>query len=232
MGIRDIRPRLIFSMGSLLDKRSRDLLESVFQGEVFDAYGATELGCIAWECPRHTGYHINIDTVILQLEKDGRPCRPGETGRIIATGLRQTAMPFIRYDTGDTGILRSDGCACGRGLPLLESLEGRADDYIVAMDGSLHSPSLFVNRLKLVPGIAQFRLTQSSIQSVSALIVPDRRYSPSTPAKAEQTLREIVGNDVTVRVDIVGEIPPDPSGKIRSIMSSVHIGSSAVQAYP
>ena len=46
------------------------------------------------------------------------------------------AMPFIRYDMGDVGIWRTDPCVCGRSTRTLESVEGRAEDYVVTPEGN------------------------------------------------------------------------------------------------
>ena len=49
-------------------------------------------------------------------------------------------MPLIRYDTGDRAA-RDDGqCACGRTLPLLRGIEGRADDVGYTRDGRAIGP--------------------------------------------------------------------------------------------
>lgn len=220
-GVEGINPKLLFSMGSLLDRKSRELIESTFSAEVFDCYGATELGCIAWECSEHRGYHINIDTVVVELIKNGRTARPGEMGKIICTGLHSLATPFIRYDTGDVGIASDERCSCGRGLPLLKSIEGRADDFFVSTNGTLYSPSIIVNQIKLISGISQFKVIQHSERDVIAQVVPDKDFSQETGKKIKETMRKIMGNDLNIGVEVLDVIPPDPSGKIRSLISKV-----------
>ncbi|MBK7217302.1 MAG: hypothetical protein IPH95_09670 [Candidatus Promineofilum sp.] len=70
------------------------------------------------------------------LADDDRPAPVGQTGRIVPTGLLNADMPLIRYDIGDrAALLPDDGCACGRTLPLMSSVEGRHDDAIVTPDG-------------------------------------------------------------------------------------------------
>jgi len=220
-GLEGINPRLIFSMGSLLDYHSRELIESAFCAEVFDYYGATELGCIAWECSEHRGYHINIDTVVVEFINKGRMTGLGKMGKIICTGLNSFAMPFIRYDTGDIGIPSDEKCPCGRGLPLLKSIEGRADDFFISANGTLYSPSVVVNQIKLIPGISQFRIIQQGERDVTAQVVPDKDFSLETSKKFKETMRKIMGNDLIINVKIFDKIPPDPSGKIGSLISKV-----------
>ncbi|HBC74198.1 MAG TPA: hypothetical protein DC017_04925 [Candidatus Wallbacteria bacterium] len=45
-------------------------------------------------------------------------------------------MPVIRFRTGDMGVLREGGCACGRSNPVFELL-GRCDDILIAGGANL-----------------------------------------------------------------------------------------------
>ena len=105
------RPRLVITTAEILDPPTRRLLRDVLGASVFDLYGSTELGVIAWECAAHDGYHIAEDRMIIELVADER----GGPARIIATSLDLMAMPLIRYETGDRGTPGPTGrCACGR----------------------------------------------------------------------------------------------------------------------
>ena len=221
--IEGIRPKLIFSYGSLLDQQARALISSTFKTKVFDYYGMTELGCIAWECTKHRGYHINVDAVVLELIKGNKRASPGEMGRIICTGLHSFAMPFIRYDTGDIGILSDEKCPCGRGLPLLKSVEGRADDFFVFTDGTLCSPSVIVNQIKLIPGISQFKLVQESETEIVMWLVPSKDFSQQTRSEIKETIQKIMGDGVNVEVRTVKVIPSDSTRKMRQLVSKVKI---------
>lgn len=221
-GIEGITPRLVFTMGSLLDGERRGLIESVLKTKVFDYYGTTEVGCVAWECSERRGYHINSDTVVLEVTNNkGEPARTGESGRIVCTGLLSFAMPFIRYDLGDVGIVSDESCPCGRGLPLLAHLEGRAFDYFISSDGKLHSPGSIHSRLKHIPGIEQYKVIQESETEVTAQIVPDKHYSRETDEAFERIFKAILGEDARIRVETVTEVPCEPSGKVQSIVSKL-----------
>jgi phenylacetate-CoA ligase len=219
--ISGIEPRMVFCMGSLLDRSSRELLRSAFQADVYDFYGTTEFGCIAWECSRHQGYHVNMDTVVLEIVREGEPARPGEVGKIICTGLDSLAMPFIRYDTGDMGMKGEEKCACGRNLPLLHSIEGRADDFFVSPQDQMISPSRIVNQVKLVPGISQFRIIQESRERIVIQLVADANASAETVPLLKETMIRIMGHPVQIELELVPALTPDPAGKTRSLISRV-----------
>lgn len=220
-GVEDIRPKAVFSMGSLLDTNARERISRAFGCPVFDCYGATELGCIAWECSRHSGLHINMDTVGVEFLHGDEPARPGQLARLVCTSLFSLTMPFIRYDIGDIGVLDPAPCPCGRGLPLMSRLEGRADDFFIRTDGRWISPSEVVNRLKRLPGLARFRLVQKTPSLVDLWVVPTQGHSELSSEESVTILRDILGKHLQVRFHVVDQLPPDPGRKIRSMISEV-----------
>jgi len=224
VGIDGINPRLVFTMGSLLDQHTRALIESALHTRVFDCYGTVELGCMAWECSARAGYHINIDTFVVEFIKDGEVVGKGEKGKIVCTGLHSFAMPFIRYDIGDVGIASEEGCSCGRGLPLLKNLEGRADDFFITPDGTLISPWVIIDEIKFISGISEYRITQDSETKITAQVVLHESTSLETVRQIKRTMTVIMGDDLDIRVEVVDEMPPDHSGKIRCIISNVKKG--------
>jgi len=219
--ITGISPRLVLSRGTLLDPRSRETIRSAFGAPVVDCYGATELGCIAWECSERRGHHINVDALVLEVVREGAAAAPGEAGKLVCTGLHSFAMPFIRYELGDIGALATEPCPCGRGLPLLKDLHGRADDFFVSSKGELISPQVITSQLKSIPGISQFRIVQESEHKINAEIVADTFCSSSAATALVQTMRRIMGEEVNVKVELKDVISADRSGKIRSLVSKV-----------
>lgn len=221
-GVKDVRLRSVLTMGCTLDHKSREMIESAFRTEVFDCYGSFELGCIAWECSEHKGYHINCDSLVLELIKDGRAASPGEIGKIVCTSLHSFAMPFIRYEIGDVGIGSDKKCPCGRGLPLLKSIEGRTDDLFVSPSGELYTTPGFIVYFKSISGISQFRIIQESLECITVQIKPDKNFSEEIAKQIKETLQKLTGGNLNIKVEVVDTIPPDPSGKLRSIISNVH----------
>jgi len=221
--INGINPRLVFTMGSLLDEQSRTFIESMLHTTVIDYYGSTELGCVAWECNMRSGYHINIDTVVVEvINEDGAVANARERGRLVCTGLISYTMPFIRYDTGDIGILADEVCPCGRGLPLIRGLEGRSDDFLVSADGRLLSPAVITYRMKMVPGLRQFRIVQESKTEVKAQLVLDENAQGGRSEIIRGILNSLMGDEIDVQVEVVSIIPQDPTGKIRALVSKVN----------
>ena len=116
----------IFCTAEKLSEGTRNTLEEVFSGEVFNLYNTREHGCIGFECRKHNGFHIDIGNVHVEIMEDGKPVPAGQPGEIVVTDLLNYGMPFIRSRIGDRGALSPEPCDCGINLPLLSSLEGAA----------------------------------------------------------------------------------------------------------
>ena len=221
-GVEDISPKSVFSMGSLLDEHSRALLKRVFHADVYDFYGATEIGLIAWECSAHNGYHINMDATVVEIIHKGRRASANETGRVVCTNLNSHSMPFIRYDLGDFATMALENCPCGRELPLLKSIEGKADDFFMDSRGELHSPSAITNRIKMISGIRDFRLIQTETTKIKAqLVVSGEHQIGAISRQIQSVFKEIMGECVEVYCEQLPELPKDPEKKIRAMISYV-----------
>src|SRR5262249_36059664 len=134
------RPRGILAAAMVLHDWERRTIEAVFDCPVTNRYGCEEVSLIACECERHDGLHINADGVYVEvLRHDGTPAAPGEAGAVVVTALANRAMPILRYQVGDMAVASDRCCPCGRGLPLLECIEGRVADYVVTPSGQLIS---------------------------------------------------------------------------------------------
>lgn len=219
--LHSIRPKLVFHSSGILDPRDRKNVEATFGCKMVDIYGSDEGGCIAWECAMCAGYHINVDLVAVEtIGEDGQPVLPGQRGEIVITNLHSYAMPIIRYRQGDVGVLSPEEPSCGRGLPLLKSIEGRVDDYVVLPSGRKFSPHPFHWALLLVPGILQWRVIQEECDLLHVEIVAGPGFSSGGGAwMIESNLRKIVGDEMRIRVSQVDHIKKTHPHKFRSVIS-------------
>ncbi len=199
-GIKDVRPNIIISGAEMLDPETRAQVESVFRIKVFDEYGTVDVAsrAIAWQCERHLGYHINMDAVHLESIKDGETVSPGEEGHIVVTNLFRYATPMIRYDTADIGVLSGEQCPCGRSFPLLESIKGRSDDYLVLPNGRLLSP-LSVFAFLWLPEIHRFKVVQERINKIIIFIEPKPSHN-NVSDEVHSRCSQIFGQEVEIEI--------------------------------
>jgi phenylacetate-CoA ligase len=220
-GENSIKPRLISTAAELLDKRGRELIHSAFGVEAYDRYAASEARNIAWECDKHNGYHINMDTLVVEFIRDGKEAKSGERGDIVITNLHSYAMPFIRYKIGDMGIPSGRVCPCGIELPLMEIIEGRDEDFIVLKGGKLISPMMVTGTLDHIPGIRQFRVIQEDSGTIVAVLVKGDGFMPETVQRVKNDLKDVLGGEMNIQCQVVEEIPRESSGKVRAVISKV-----------
>jgi len=164
---------------------------------------------------------VAVTNVIVEvLDDDGCRLPPGVPGRIVVTSLNNYSMPYIRYEIGDVGALSDKACPCGRSFPVLESIVGRCDDFLVMPSGELIDPQTVVFQIETIPEVKEFRVVQQEDQSLVVSIVPERTVE-------FRKIREEIGVKLnvlfnsTLRVDVIETLALDrgPTGKHRSIVS-------------
>jgi phenylacetate-CoA ligase len=132
---KDFNIRKIFLGSELLTDSIRKMVEEVWDCEVFDTSGSSEVGLIGTECMEHNGHHLAVGCAyfeILDLETE-LPISEG-LGQLYITSLLNIGLPLIRYDMKDIVRITSKPCACGRTTPRIWFM-GRADDRLVLKTG-------------------------------------------------------------------------------------------------
>lgn len=216
-------PRGIISSAERLFQHQREMIERAFGAKVFDRYGCREVMLIAAECERHEGKHLNMENNFVEILRGGRPARPGEAGEVIVTDLVNRSMPFIRYKNEDIATFSAKRCSCGRGLPLLASVEGRVLDMIVGPEGQLLAGEFFPHLLKDYPSVARFQVHQDRQRAITVRLVPGDGFEPETPRLVEHALRRFLGERATIRIEVVQDIPLTAAGKHRLTVSEVPV---------
>lgn len=211
---------LIFTSGELLDKHTRQLARKVFNAEIFDGYGANEVGGISTECIEQDGYHIWSDSVFIEITRDEETVATGEQGEITATNLNNYAMPFIRYNIEDLGVLIGNDCSCGNHFPLMRIKGGRKSEIVKLPDGRMISALSVFSCLVFIQGIKQFQMIQEKTNRFLIKIVKDSTFTNMTIKEIKRELTQLLG-DVEVNVLVVNNIPREKSGKFRQFLTKV-----------
>lgn len=217
----DLGLRVAFVTSERLYDEQRRQISETFGCPVANGYGGRDAGFIAHECPEG-GMHITAEDIIVEIvDQQGMPLPCGEAGEIVVTHLATKDFPFIRYRTGDIGVLDSKLCACGRGLPLLKEIQGRSTDFLIAQDGTVIHGLALIYILRDVTGISNFKIIQESLNLTRISVVLDSELGPETIAKIEQGFKARLGQTVNIVIEEMAEIPPEKSGKFRYVVSKV-----------
>lgn len=232
-GISDVRARFVVSTSGTLDQGGRRLIERAFGARVIDVYASEEAGgVIAWQCPSCNGFHVNQESVVVEVLEGGRPAPPGTPGEVVITNLANYTMPFIRYQQGDVAVLSEQAPRCGRQSPLLAEVQGRAGDCVVLSSGRRLTPHPFFLLLDELAGIAEWRLVQTSIDELRVEVCGDRENQIGLRERIVEGLRSLVGPGMRVAIEFVDGIHRDPSRKLRSVVCEIGAESGSSTCRP
>jgi len=217
----DIGIKVAFATSERLYDDQRATIEQVFGCRVANGYGGRDAGFIAHECPEGR-MHVTAEDIVLELvDEAGEAVAPGQSGEIVVTHLASRAFPFIRYRTGDYGVLAKEPCPCGRGLPVLEQILGRSTDFVVASDGTVLHGLALIYVVRDLPGIASFRIVQESRELTRVELVPGPGFDSKVNNAIRDGMRKRLGADVEIRVEEMAMLPRERSGKHRYVVSKV-----------
>jgi phenylacetate-CoA ligase len=227
-------PRLIFTTAEVISQARKCYLAEKFGSTIFDLYGSVEVERMAWECEEHVGYHMDIDSNLIEVvDENFEQVSNHENGRIVVTCLYNFAMPVIRYNIGDVAIQTDERCPCGRKLPLLKEIMGRDNDFIILPDGRMIPPIRLQAAVTKVafkdPRVLQLKIIQENLQQFTILLslLPDQgRPSNKFLEEMYERAKEVLGKDVSVEISIVDQIDRDKSGKLRAVISKVRRSKS------
>jgi len=221
---RFIQPRFVALSGEECSDELRGEIRSDLEAEVFVFYSAGEFGPIASECRYHAGLHINADQLIVECGIENRPSEPGD---LVITSLFGLSMPFIRYRTGDTGILQEKACPCGSRFPILTSLQGRSSNVIRLPEGRVASVAAVVNTaLRPFPALQKFRLIQESVGEFVLQTIFLEPPTEETLSHMKRRMSECLGSGVELAVTVVDTIDEEGVRKFGNFISKLTAGST------
>jgi len=215
-GLRGVNTR-----GEPVETELRELCRRAFGVEVADMYSANEVGYVALQCPDAEQFHVQSESSLVEvLDGEGRPCAPGEVGTIVVTPIHNFAMPMLRYALGDLAEVGAP-CACGRGLPVLRRILGRARDTLALPSGTRRYARIETKTLQQIPGIVQFQVVQKTLYDIEMKLVTRRSLGPEEEAMLRAEVKKSLGDHLSVVFTYHDEIARAPSGKYFDFMSEI-----------
>lgn len=221
LDLRSLGIKVIFVTSEKLYDHQRTLIETTFNAPVANGYGGRDAGFIAHQCPQGN-FHITAEDIIVEIvDKAGSPLSAGEAGEIVVTHLQTSDFPFIRYATGDVGVLSNEACLCGRGLPLLKEIQGRSTDFIHAMDGSLMHGLALIYHVREHQGVVNFKIVQESLKKTTLYLQTNDEFDSAAVSQMVANFKKRLGEAVTVDVQVVDKMEREKSGKFRYVVSNM-----------
>jgi phenylacetate-CoA ligase len=141
---------------------------------IYDHYGMTEVGPVAYETPGSGGgLRVLLDSYHPEVidPKTSCPVKPGEMGELVLTPLGREGSPVLRYRTGD--LVRVSSGVDERGLPTFDlsgGILGRVDDMIVVRGVNLY-PSGVDAIIRKFRGVSEYQVLVAQIREMNEISI-------------------------------------------------------------
>jgi phenylacetate-CoA ligase len=210
-------PMVISGSETLYDFQRREI-EEVLGARLYNHYTHWERCASVLECEAGR-MHAQLDYGFHEiLGEDGQPVPPGVSGVVTVTTMHNLAMPLIRYRTGDIASWSAEPCTCGQPFPVINRIEGRQTDYLVAPDGKLISGTFAAAALWPLPHLLYSQIIQRELGKVEVRIVKGAGYrEPENTRGVLEALRARLGEgiEIDLRFCQLEDLERNPVGKIR-----------------
>lgn len=220
--LKDVSPRLkcCIVTSEVCLEEDRVIIKKAFGVEVFNEYGCSESGLIAFENKNHTWEIVNKENYVEIVDGNGASLPFGKEGRILLTSLSNKAMPIIRYEVGDIGVINKI-----EGKLVLQKLSGRVSDLIKLPSGKVAAGLTFyyVSRVVLEKNrsIREFIVRQTAIDVFNFDIVSTEELNDETSSFLQKQLDIYLEPGLKIRVSRVDRINRPASGKIKHFYSEI-----------
>jgi phenylacetate-CoA ligase len=173
------------------------------------------------QCPEFDHYHIQSESVLLEILDDaGDPVKPGELGRVVVTPLHNFATALLRYEMGDYAEV-GEPCPCGRGLPVIKRILGRARDIVVLPSGEKRFGWLSSRGFAKIAALVQYQVVQTSPKEMEVRLVAHRHLNEEEREIVRATIIQGFGYDFALTFTYHDELPRSASGKFFVFRSEV-----------
>lgn len=202
--------KAIITNSETLLEWQRSLIERVFSCRVYDYYGTAEYVVFAGQSSDSL-YYPNPLLGVTEVLTDGSQ---EKAGRVIATTLTNTAMPLLRYDTADKAAVSALSQSFV-GAPVIQSFNGRQDDYIETLDK--RKIGRIDHIFKGITGIVEAQVVQKAPGQAVVNIARDSSGSFDAGSLIEN-IKLRLGHDFKVDIEYVKKVKRGANGKLKSVI--------------
>ena len=216
---------IIITLGEMLTKENRKLIEERFNGKIYDSYGCSEAMYIAQECDTHNGLHYDMCRFLVEfVNNNDKGVKEELEGDVLITNLDNYVMPIIRYKVGDMAILSSKKCVCGSNFPKIKEIKGRIVDQLKSPSGKIldlpYFATIFEDEVRYV---RHFQIIQKGKRYLLIKIVfnSKKEENKQVISRIKKKITDYVDKGMKIEISPVDEIPLGRTGKRIFIKSEV-----------
>lgn len=172
---------------------------------VFDHYGMTEVGPVAWqETATPDALRVIEESYFAEIidPVTGAQTTTGEVGELVLTTLGRVSSPLLRYRTGDL-VRRNPNL---EGFALDGGIIGRVDDMIFVRGVNLY-PSAIDAIVRSVPEILEYRVDVSRRGVMAEVAIQIESDTPLPAGQLQRALSDAFSLRIPVETVQPGTLP-------------------------
>jgi phenylacetate-CoA ligase len=215
----------VFAGSENITKDQILLIEKAFKTKLITWYGHSEVAVLGGFCHKNKQYHIFPQYGYTEIiDNDDNIITEG-TGEIVGTNFHNNIFPMIRFKTRDIAKIATDQkcCGCSRNYLLLEDIEGRDQEYIVADNNRLISLSCMNMHDKTFNNVKQFQFVQDKPAEVLLKYSTLSNKNEINENQIINNLTEKIGDNTIITVQKVENIPLTKRGKQVTLVQKLNI---------
>ncbi|WP_110885539.1 phenylacetate--CoA ligase PaaK [Deinococcus yavapaiensis] len=143
----------------------------------------------------------------------------GEYGVLVLTSMTRTAMPILRYWTGDITRLIAEPNATGRTARRMDMIRGRSDDLIILRGVNVYPSQLEAVLLHMgeVSPHYHIYLSRTGLMDELTLKVESGAQDPALRAEIVRLVKTNVGVTIECELCEPGSLPRSEGGKLKRV---------------
>ena len=139
---------------------------------------------------------------------------------LVLTSMTRTALPLLRYWTGDITCLLPGENATGRTLRRMDAIRGRSDDMIILRGVNVY-PTQIEAVLAHLPDLSphyQLVLSRTGMMDELMLRVESTSLAGTLRHEVVRLVKTQVGVSIACELCEVGSLPRSEGGKLRRVL--------------
>jgi phenylacetate-CoA ligase len=214
--------KLCITTSEMLFPSDRDVLEKQFEIPVYNEYGASEFGLIAFE-NKERKFILNDKTIYTEIvDEEGHILPHGEVGRIVITSIYNKAHPFIRYEVGDLGSISIDKFT---GKQVLSKLVGRTNEFALLENGKRIPAFTFYYIAKEVShdieSIKELKIIQIETNTFQLEYTATKLLNPDEKQGIQNAFYKYLESKVHLEFEKKASLSRSKNGKLKQFESRV-----------
>ncbi|MEM1713446.1 MAG: hypothetical protein QXW36_02780 [Desulfurococcaceae archaeon] len=138
---------------------------------------------------------------------------------LIATAIHNRAMPLIRYKLDDYTGYKGEDHSYGINLPIVYPIETKLKDFLIIPNERITLSNLITFQLKTKRRVIESQVVQKNIDKILVkVVVFNDRFNEE---ELIEEMKEILGNEVEIKIQYVHSIYPSASFKNRFVVSKL-----------